>query len=442
MGNTNALRRVSKYLLFPLLVALVIFVAAFFYFNRGSAYAPPPSPDFPFETLTETTTIIGPSNFVDQPQPAVGRGMVVIDATHRNGFREVELTTLVSRVNARGYNTRFLGDFRPNDPETALARLEEELPGADSLIIFGPRNPYTPAEVAVVQRFIDQGGRVLLMADPTRSHETNSVAAPLGLEFQPDYLFNQRDYDINFQHIFIREFQPDPVTVGLNEIVLYTAGSIKTSGSRLGFPSPETQSSLLASTQGTAPLVAGDDRNVLGLYDLTFLIPPHNSFADNDQLVSNLADFLTGGQKRFALADFPAFFKKDVDILLGRPSIFASGTELRSSLAGMQVPSQLSQQEDISADTIFLGLYDDAGQVAAYLQSNGVLIDDDVTIPSAPAVEPLDTAVITLHRSQDRHVLVVLADTEQSLSTVTGYLSLGKFQNGLVNENVGVYKTK
>ena len=442
MGNTNALRRVSKYLLFPLLVALVIFVAAFFYFNRGSAYAPPPSPDFPFETLTETTTIIGPSNFVDQPQPAVGRGLVAIDATHRNGFREVELTTLVSRVNARGYNTRFLGDFRPNDPETALARLEEELPGADSLIIFGPRNPYTPAEVAVVQRFIDQGGRVLLMADPTRSHETNSVAAPLGLEFQPDYLFNQRDYDINFQHIFIREFQPDPVTVGLNEIVLYTAGSIKTSGSRLGFPSPETQSSLLASTLGTAPLVAGDDRNVLGLYDLTFLIPPHNSFADNDQLVSNLADFLTGGQKRFALADFPAFFKKDVDILLGRPSIFASGTELRSSLAGMQVPSQLSQQEDISADTIFLGLYDDAGQVAAYLQSNGVLIDDAVTIPSAPAVEPLDTAVITLHRSQDRHVLVVLADTEQSLSTVTGYLSLGKFQNGLVNENVGVYKTK
>ena len=436
------LRNLAKYLLFPLLVALAVFLAAFFYFNRGNGYAPPAEAEFPYEALTQKTSITGPSGFVDQPPASVRRGIVAVDSAHRNGFQKVELTTLLSRVTNRGYSVEFLSEFELLDKFASGSLLEEGLPRADSLVIIGPRDPYSRSEIASVQRFVEQGGRVLLIADPTRSHDINSIAAPLGLEFQPDYLFNQEEYDLNFQHIILREFQPDPVTVGLNEVVLYTAGSIKTSGGGLVFPSDSTRSSLLADLGGTAPIATGNDRDVLGVADLTFLVPPHNSFVDNDRLISNLADFLTGGQRQFSLGDFPHFFKEDVDILLGDPSLFDTGTSLKSALAAVQVPSQLVQQEDSAVDTIFLGLYDDADQVASYLQTNGVRVNDTVTIPSAPEIDRSGAGVIALHRSQDRHVLVVLADSNETLSTVTDYLIVGYFRDGLVNENVGVYKTK
>ena len=258
------LRNLAKYLLFPLLVALAVFLAAFFYFNRGNGYAPPAEAEFPYEALMQKTSITGPSGFVDQPPASVRRGIVAVDSAHRNRFQKVELTTLLSRVTNRGYSVEFLSEFEPLDQFFGGSLLEEGLPRADSLVIIGPRDPYTRSEVAAVQRFVEQGGRVLLIADPTRSHDINSIAAPLGLEFQPDYLFNQEEYDLNFQHIILREFQPDPVTVGLNEVVLYTAGSIKTSGGGLVFPSDSTRSSLLADLGGTAPIATGNDRGRAG----------------------------------------------------------------------------------------------------------------------------------------------------------------------------------
>ncbi len=432
------LRNVLTYLVFPLILAVAVFVGAFFYFKPGAGYTAPPPPNFPFEALTVTRAADGPSGFVDQPPANPRRGIVAVDAAHRNGFREVELTALLSRITNRGHAVEFLGDFRP--ASAAGSPLGEGLSRADGLIIIGPRDTYSASEIAAVQEFVEQGGRVLLVADPTRSHQVNSIAAPLGLEFQPDYLYSQDDYDINFQHIVVREFQPDPLTVGLNAVILYTAGSIKTAGSPLASPGAATQSSLLADLSDVAPIATGENRNVVALSDLTVLVPPHNSFVDNDQLVSNLADFLTGGQRQFTLADFPYFFKQDVEILLGEPSLIDTGTALKSALADMQVPSRLAQREDPAVDTIFLGFYDNAGRVSSYLQANGIVVNDALSVPSAPEISTDDSGVITLHRSGDRSVLVALAQTEETLSTIVEYLIQDKFRDGLVNENVGVYK--
>ena len=434
------LRNVLTYLVFPLVLAVAVFLAAFFYFKPGAGYTAPPPNDFPFEALAITTSVAGPSGFVDQPPANPRRGIVAVDAAHRNGFRSVELTALLSRITNRGHAVEFLGDFRPSAGGSSV--LTEGLPRADSLIIVGPRDSYSPSEIAAVQDFVRQGGRVLLVADPTRSHDINSIAAPLGLEFQPDYLYSQVDYDINFQHIVLREFQPDPLTVGLNEIALYTAGSIQTSGSLLAPPGPAAQSSLLADLSAVAPIATGESRNVLALSDLTFLVPPHNSFLDNDQLVSNIADFLTGGQRQFALADYPHFFKQDVEILLGDPSLIDSGTALKSAFTDMQVPSRLAQREDPAVDTVFLGLFDNADAVSSHLQANGIRVNDTLTVPSAPEIPTAGAGLIALHRSGDRSVLVALADSDKTLSTIVKYLASDRFRDGLVNENVGVYKTK
>ena len=104
----DSLRKFSLFVLFPLLVALAFFVGAFFFFNRGG-YTPPPSVDIPFEELNRTTFASGPSDFVDTPRMQVERGLVLVDAAHRNAFNPAEVVTLLSRISDDSISPR--GDY-------------------------------------------------------------------------------------------------------------------------------------------------------------------------------------------------------------------------------------------------------------------------------------------------------------------------------------------
>ena len=433
--------KLALYILFTAAVALVFFLGAFFYFNRGG-YNPPPAPNVPFELLTKTTSVNGPSDFVDVPRVQVRRGTLLVDAAHHNAFEQAEILTLLSRVSDRGYDVEFVGDFNSMDDGERIPLLEDRLRHADSFLIILPREKYLDGGIAVLQRFVARGGKLLLIADPTRPHEINTVGEPFGLEFQPDYLFNQVEYDLNFRHIYIRDFQPDQLTSGLNEIVLYAAGSIKSSGEGLAFADANTQSTLTGTVGPTYSIASGESRNVLAIFDLTFMIPPHNSSLDNNQLISNIADYLTDSEREFELADFPSFFKGNVDILLGQPSLFNAGTNLKSKFSTMQIQSGLSEQEDIAVDTVFLGLYEDSTAVLPYLEANRVMVGDTLSIPSASEIPVMDTSIIALSQSQDRHVLVVLADSQEALNNAIDRLTSGEFRAGLVNDFVGVYKTE
>ncbi|HEU0021850.1 MAG TPA: DUF4350 domain-containing protein, partial [Dehalococcoidia bacterium] len=412
------------------------------YFNRGG-YSPPPPPDIPFERFTQTTLVDGPREFVDVPRMQSRRGTLLVDAAHRNAFNPAEIVTLLSRVANRGYDVEFAGAFSLIEDEKRIPLLEDRLRHAGSFLIILPREPYQAEDIALLERFVARGGRLLLIADPTRPHEINTVGEPFGLEFQPDYLFNQVEYDLNFQHIIVRDFQPDELTSGLNEIVLYTAGSVKSSAGGLAFADTNTQSSVTGTDGPAYAMATGDGRNVLAIYDLTFMIPPNNSSLDNNRLISNIADYLTDSERVFELGDFPSFFKGDVDILLGQPSMFDAGTKLKSAFSGMGVPSKLSEREDIAADTVFLGLYQDSPAVLPYLESHRVMVgDESLGIPSAAEIPVEDTAIIALSQVQDRQVLLVLAESPEGLKKAIDRLTSGDFRAGLVNDFVGVYKTR
>jgi hypothetical protein len=159
-------------------------------------------------------------------------------------------------------------------------------------------------------------------------------------------------------------------------------------------------------------------------------------------LVSNIADYLTDSQRQFELADFPSFFKGDVDILLGRPSLFNMGADFKSLLSGSQMVSQIRSTEDTAQDTVFLGLYDDASQVAPYLQASGVQIGETLSVPSISDIPAAGTSLILLSQRQDRHVLIVMGQSEGDLSSAMDRLSSGGFRAGLVDDFVGVYKTE
>ena len=141
------------------------------------------------------------------------------------------------------------------------------------------------------------------------------------------------------------------------------------------------------------------------------------------------------------MADFPHFFKGDVDILLGRPDIFGLGTTLKRALADFQVDSEIRGVEDLARDTVFLGLYADSADVTQYLEVAGIQVNGTLRTPFTPDITVGGTAMILLHRAQDRYVLVVLANSETSLSDMVKRLGSGQFRNGLVSELLGIYES-
>ncbi len=430
--------RLGLLALFPLFAA-VVFFGAFWFFYRGGD-GPSPSVNVPFQQIESSAAPLG--DFVDSPQVRVKRGLFLIDAVHANAFREIEIITLRSRVASRGYDVELVGDFSAESEETRLALLEEKLRRADSFMTILPRSAYTDAEITLVERFVRKGGKLLLISDPTRPQRINGLAERFGLEFQPDYLYNVAEYDLNFQHIYVRDFLPDQLTTGLDAVVLYTAGSIRSAGPGVAFTDADTRSTVVESTGNLNPIVRGNNRNVVGISDLTFLIPPHNAVLDNDRLVSNIADYLTSSEREYDLADFPHFYNRgandSVDILVGRPSVLNSGVAIRNGLSEIGLSSQLKDSEDISRDTVFVGLYEDAPQMGRYLQASGIAVGDTLETPYAPGLALSGTAITALARTQDRYVLVILADAPETLSDAVEQLLTGDFRNSLVSDYAGV----
>ena len=431
-------RRLLIIALLPLSAA-VTFAGVFLFFYQGR-YDPPPSVDIPFHQITSPGAI--PAVAVDSGIVQTQRGLLLVDALHANSFKESEIVTLSSWVANRGYDVEVVGAFTTVGRENRLTLLEDKLRRADSFLVMLPRYAYTEAEVGLVERFVEKGGKLLLVSDPTRPSRINALAKEFGVEFRPDYLYNTVEYDLNFRHIFVRDFQPTPLTNGLDTIALYIAGSVRSSGHGLAFTDTNTRSSLVEAAEEFHPIAWGDSQNVLAIADFTFMIPPYNSLVDNDKLLSNLAHYLTDSQRSFDLEDFPHFYQggpeDTIDILLGQPSLWSSGTEMRNGLSAYGLSSGMRGVEDVSRDTVFLGLYEDALQVSQYLQAAGIRIEEVLSTPFATDLHREGTAIVFLHRDQGRHVLILLADTPSGLAETVGSLLSGEFRKDLISDLVGL----
>ncbi len=422
--------------------AVATFAGAFFFFYQGN-YDPPPSVDIPLEQITSPA--VAPVAAVDSSVARVQKGLVVVDALHFNSFKESEISTLSSMVASRGYEVEVIDFFNAEEGQTRLQLLEQKLRRADSFAVMLPRSVYSEGAIELVQRFVEKGGKLLLVSDPTRTNQINALAKRFGVEFQPDYLYNTKEYDLNFRHIFVRDFQPAPLTSGLDTIVLYVAGSIRSSGPGLAVTDTNTKSSLGETEENYFPIAWSSKRNVLAIADFTFMIPPYNSLLSNDQLLSNVADYLTDSQREFDLLDFPYFFETtledNTDIVLGQQSLWSIGLEMKTGLSTQGLSSRIVGEEDLSRNTVFLGLYEDSRTMSQYLQAAGISADDVISLPFASELDREGTRIILLHRDGDRYVLVVLADTPAALSGAVGSLFNDTFRNDLVSNNLGLSKS-
>lgn len=427
------------------LFAGIAFLVAYFVFYSGGGYDAPPRVNLSLEQLDATSLT---PHVSDEPQPSrLSQGLLVIDAQHANSFSERELVGFASRVADRGYDVEIAGDFSVLDPSLANQRyqlLADKLRRADSFAVILPGIGFDERETALVEQFVRKGGKLLLISDPGRPQKIDGLAKRFGVDFQPDYLYNTADNDANFKRILVKDFQPDQLTAGVESITLDYAGSVESSGGGLAFVSPGTKSSLLDRVGDFSPIAWGDTRNVLAIADFTFLVPTNDSLLDNGRLASNIADFLTDSQRDYFLSDFPYFYRSGqddgVDILIGNSGLLNAGLQAKSGLADYGVSSEVVPAEDVSRSAVFLGLYEDAAQVGHYLQAAGIRVDDTIGTPFAPELELKDTAVTLLDLDQGRGVLILLADTPETLSDATARLLSGEFRSDLVSDFVAIRK--
>ena len=406
-------------------------------------------------------------------------GTVLVDVAHANRFEERELNVLQSRLAARGQRIELLQDAE---------ELAGHLRSARALIVISPGNDWTPDEIKLVRRFVDKGGRLLLITDPTRyeldwdlfildydSTHINDLAAEFGMVFRSGYLYNTAENVGNFRNIALSTFASHDLTAGLERVVFYSAGSIDSEEVVLIAAAGQTRSSNSQGAEELPVAVLAESGAVLGLSDFSFMIEGNSGTYDNASLVANIADFVSGAERQYALADFPLFFgDRTTLVFAGSPllngALLQGGGDLQALFEDVGRQLTISEVEDKAQDALFLGLYEEAEAVEPYLAQAGVTLvlspTDAITatdwltvtpgfnagqeITSTAGISPglesrvrieswgemmlTGTSLLLLQTDGERQVLVALANTGAGVESAVERLSSGELSSCLMRE--------
>jgi hypothetical protein len=375
----------KKLVIVLLAIVLLIspLVVRWLYFYEGR-YEPGQVPRPDLSKIEEPLPQTQP--FTDQ-EVAEAQGTVLLDQAHKNRVTMAELNVLQARLTARGQQL---------EPVVDAANLNKQLRNARALVIISPGEDWKPEEIQSVERFVEKGGRLLLVADPTRydvildefgdfvgfdndSPHLNDLAARFDLVFQEDYLYNTVDNEGNFRNIKLTDLADGPLTQGVDQLVFFATHSIVSEEPALIRVGGETRSSSSGRAEELTVGMLSAGGSVLALGDLTFMTEPYDAVYDNDQFVANIAGFLSGAQRQYELADFPFFFDDAADLVYaGDPvlnsSLLKGGSTLQALFDAEGKALAVRAAEDKAQDTLFFGLYEQAEEVEPYLTAAGVTL--------------------------------------------------------------------
>ncbi len=491
------MRKAAILLAVFLLMLLAPLAIRYLQYYRPFNASPAAPPAYSADGIAEVATP-QPNQFEDVP--ATNRsetnelgGIALLDKAHDNQFSLEEIAYLDSLLAARGYQlTSFLE-----------GELADALRPAGALIVIAPLANYSPDEVLAVRQFVDRGGRVLLVGDPTRYNiefdevdffaaptihtaqvPLNDVANAFDITFRGDYLYNTVENEGNFRNILVDEtgFSGTELTNGLKRLALYSVHSLLLGPSAAPVLAGDENTWSSATDQpGGLTLAAvspaeGEDGQVLALGDLHFLLEPYNTVYDNGEFVSRVADFLVAnGESAEGLAGFPYFFRAPVELVysgspeLG-PDAFDDVVALQSAFRAVGLPLTLTAEPNLDHDALYVGLYNQAEDVADLLERAGIelVIRPAIQPPtaasegsnenSAPSgtrlvksplgdIQMAGSAIIVLDTDGERQQVAVLAASNDGLESVLARLrpagphDTADFSGCLLQENLAVCPT-
>lgn len=413
-----------KLLVIPVLLALVFLARGAFYY-RGIYVSPPSEP--PAAPVSQAT-YPPPAPL---PTPAQrGAGAMLLDLAHENSFAPFEIGSLITRVLDRGVAVDYLEKARD---------LGEKLKGASSLVVILPQKAYDREEIRLVRDFVKKGGKLVLVSDQTRTDDINGLSGEFGVIFEVGYLYNVRENAGNYTYIHLNDFAPNDLTRNLKRVVFFTSGSLVPADRGIMFSDGNTISSMQERREKFVTALLTEDSRVLAIHDMTFFMEPYNTYADNPQFLSNLADYLALSKRTFQLADFPYFFRPSLDVV--QKDVPDSALDLKNFLKTAKRVVEIRDKEDLQRDMLFLGLFDGAAQVQPYLQRGEISLEGEIDVKGVGRFPKVGSALLRLEEKEGRRALVVLADTKGTLSEAVEALQKGQIGDYLIKEDLALYRT-
>ena len=413
-------------------------------YSRPTAIAMPDYKNLSAPILPLSTPEAAPVSGVESTHKTI-----VVDMAHDNLFDLPEIETLTRQLTGRGARLQVI-----QGKTIFMSELGDALKRASAYVVIAPMSNFTLYEVRQVQRFVEQGGRVLVIADPTRLGifvesvtAPNSLLVPFDLAFSDDYLYNLAENEGNYRNVIFRQFAADPLTQRLASVVLYATRSVNTSaGTPLIRASEATLSSHTDTGGDLAASALSADGQVLALGDLTFLTPPYNQVADNSRLIGNLADFLLGGQRTREFTDMPFLFTRPVSILPTRnitltADLVESLGQLQTALRADFIASTVISAPVDGHDRIVLGSYSPSGDFLPYVRPFYPVLaafplnidiknpNTFVELPGVGKVKRWGTGVMVLDRADERTTLILIADDPDRLSSLVDIVATGAMEN-------------
>ena len=355
----------------------------------------------PAEDVPIVTTPAG-ERFVAEDL-TVEAGRVLLDVAHDNNFTDSDVAYLDEVLALRGYD---LVPFSGGSLQSALR-------SAAAFVVVTPLSAYSAREITTIKAYVERGGRLLLVGDPSRFglrfEETdfdftvvidtddivlNSIANEFDVIFNGDYAFNVSENEGNFRNIVFTGdgLGATPLTDGLDSVVLYGTHTLTVGGDGAAvlIGDGNTSSSVVDRPGGLITAALSGNGRVLSLGDLQFMTAPYFTTFDNGAFIARIADFLTDqAQRTFVVGDFPFFFGSDVDLVYtGQPDLgpdtFAKVIALQDAFNGVDINVALAAEPQRGNDTLYLGLYNQADEtVTDLLASVGISLTIDPPILTA-----------------------------------------------------------
>ena len=234
-------------------------------------------------------------------------GSILVDLRHSNTVTQAELEPIESAMFSAGHSFEY---------DTGQDPLDETLDGHDGYLIVQPTEGFSESEREAVTEFTASGGRVVILGEPTQPRVTSSgffgtstaivsfgadkLLDEYGISIGPESLYNTADEsnDNGFKSIYTSPVRGNQLTEGVETVSFDRGGYAVTredSRATTVFTAVDDTKTLETRRTGTYPTVVRNDDMVF-VADSTFIKPIELYDTDNEVFVSNLMQFLLGGE--------------------------------------------------------------------------------------------------------------------------------------------------
>lgn len=405
---------------------------------------------------------------------------VLIDYAHTNRFNLAEIDSLTQallHLNA--------GIELDKDGKNLASKLQE----ADAYVIIAPTTAFNIESIQTIEYFVKRGGRLLIVADPTRTNQNyfvdvqnsilyaNQVIDPFRIAFEIDYIYSITHNEGNYRNVFAVPAEENELTRDIENIVFYGAHPL----SGVLVPLIKGDETTLASgTDQSGDLVmaaSSIDGNVLALGDMGFMVTPYHQVADNHRLVLNIAEFLAKESRPRTIADFPNLFTRPVVILetedlLMDKNLLTELSSLQSAYESQGLETTISSRPEEGKDLLILGTYPSTSTLSNYLLSSGFemkspLLTDLISVPTPSttgnaSITPTPPPVrieynnnnyqfpgigtipshgfnfILYNQGEKRNTLILLAESRKNIIDLIKFINKGSLKGCMVQPNLAV----